>query len=207
MNTWLRWSLWWGVPYWGGLCGGAYLIEVVSVVGCTLLRWSLYWGVPYWGGLCGGVYPIEMVSVVGCTLLRWSLCWGVPYWGGLCGEAYLIEEVPVGDGELVGVLLLHGVGEPGQMLRLLRAHLRLGSLRLCLMQRVQPRLDAVQLLMTALLQQPRRHLKHKSPHMFKGQGPRFTKILKSDRNRKHISGAKMRFTKIIIMVARVFERN
>ena len=30
-------------------------------------------------------------------------------------------------------------------------------------------------------------------------GPRFTKNLKSDRNRKHISGAKMRFTKIIIL--------
>ena len=32
-----------------------------------------------------------------------------------------------------------------------------------------------------------------------GPGPRFTKILKSDRNRKHISGANMRFTKIIIL--------
>ena len=30
-------------------------------------------------------------------------------------------------------------------------------------------------------------------------GLRFTKNLKSDRNRKYISGAKMRFTKIIIL--------
>ena len=30
-------------------------------------------------------------------------------------------------------------------------------------------------------------------------GPRFTKNLKSDRNRKHISGAKMRFTRIILL--------
>ena len=35
-------------------------------------------------------------------------------------------------------------------------------------------------------------------------GPRFTKNLRSDRNRKHISGAKMRFTKIIILWLRVF---
>ena len=34
---------------------------------------------------------------------------------------------------------------------------------------------------------------------YHGPGPRFTKNLKSDRNRKHISGAKMRFTKIIIL--------
>ena len=38
----------------------------------------------------------------------------------------------------------------------------------------------------------------------KRTGPRFTKNLKSDRNRKLISGAKMRFTKIIILRLRVF---
>ena len=37
--------------------------------------------------------------------------------------------------------------------------------------------------------------------------PRFTKNLKSDRNRKPISGAKMRFTKIHkLMITSVFER-
>ena len=38
--------------------------------------------------------------------------------------------------------------------------------------------------------------------------PRFTKVLKSDRNRKHISVAKTRSTKIHnVMVTSVFERN
>ena len=38
-------------------------------------------------------------------------------------------------------------------------------------------------------------------------GPRFTKNLKSDRNRKPISGAKMRFTKSHkVMITSVFER-
>ena len=35
--------------------------------------------------------------------------------------------------------------------------------------------------------------------MMVSPGPRFTKNLKSDRNRKHISGAKNLFTKIIIL--------
>ena len=39
-------------------------------------------------------------------------------------------------------------------------------------------------------------------------GPRFTTNLKSDRNRKHISGAKMRFTKTHnLMITSVFELN
>ena len=38
-------------------------------------------------------------------------------------------------------------------------------------------------------------------------GPRFTKNLKSDRNRKPISGAKMRFTKSHkLMITSIFER-
>ena len=37
-------------------------------------------------------------------------------------------------------------------------------------------------------------------------GPRFTKNLKSDRNRKHISEAKMCFTKYNFMTTSVFER-
>ena len=38
-------------------------------------------------------------------------------------------------------------------------------------------------------------------------GPRFTKNLKSDRNRKPISGAKVRFTKSHnLMITSVFER-
>ena len=41
-------------------------------------------------------------------------------------------------------------------------------------------------------------------HALQVPGPRFTKNLKSDRNRKYISGAKMRFTKIIILWLRVF---
>ena len=40
--------------------------------------------------------------------------------------------------------------------------------------------------------------------LFRYSGPRFTKNLKSDPNHKHISGAKMHFTKIIILWLGVF---
>ena len=40
-----------------------------------------------------------------------------------------------------------------------------------------------------------------------GPGFRFTENLKSDRNHKHIPGAKMRFTKSHIIITSVFERN